>query len=1062
MSRDLPADALLGGGETASLIREFDWGRTSLGAICAWPATVKAVVAMILRCPLPIVTLWGDDGVMIYNDAYSVFAGARHPALLGSKVREGWPEVADFNDHVVRTVFHRGETLSYEEQELALDRGEGPRQVWMNLDYSPIVGEDGVPLGVIAIVVETTAKVIAGRQLQDERMRLRQMYEQSASFMALLEGSEHRFVIVNPAYRKLVGERDVVGKTVAEVLPEAVGQGYVGLLDEVFRSGRPYRLLNSAFDLVVNADQRPERRFVDLIYQPITDRDGHVTSIFVNGIDVTDNIAAQEALRASEAQFRTFAQAMPNHVWAATQSGLVDWFNDRVYDYSGRTPEQLVGAGWIDVVHPDDQSSAVSNWQAALAAGEPYETEFRIRRADGGYRWHLVRALPIRNEAGMITRWIGTNTDIHQQKLAEVQSSRDLERIWNISPVLKLVTTPTGRITAVNPAWTRALGWTVEETVGRNVRDFVDPESRDRTSDRLLQPDAMARTAGFILSKDGHSRRIEWTSLAEDGTVYAFGRDITTEVETTAALEKSEAALIQAQKMEAIGQLTGGIAHDFNNLLQVVSGNLQLLAGDILGNTRAEQRVRNAMEGVTRGSRLASQLLAFGRRQPLAPKVVNLGRLVRSMDDILRRALGEAIEIETIIGGGLWNTYVDPGNIENALLNLSINARDAMEGRGKLTIEIGNAFLDDHYAREHADVASGQYVLLAVSDTGAGMPPELIAKVFEPFFTTKPEGKGSGLGLSMVYGFVKQSGGHVKIYSEEGEGTTIRLYLPRSTEVEDALAPREFGPITGGEETILVAEDDAFVRQTVVETLSGLGYRVLEAADANAALAILESGLQIDLLFTDVVMPGPLKSTDLARKAVVRLPRLKVLFTSGYTENSIVHGGRLDEGVELLSKPYTREALARKLRDLLGKPGESAAQTPPAALSETAMAERTGGAGLTILICEDEALIRMATVDLVEDLGHTVLEAGKGSVALELLANHRIDLLLTDVGLPDMDGAALARQARALHADLPIIFATGHQRLDGMKMDDRMRLLTKPFDARNLEEAIRVMAPGPA
>jgi signal transduction histidine kinase/CheY-like chemotaxis protein len=387
--------------------------------------------------------------------------------------------------------------------------------------------------------------------------------------------------------------------------------------------------------------------------------------------------------------------------------------------------------------------------------------------------------------------------------------------------------------------------------------------------------------------------------------------------------EAAFAALQQAQKMETIGKLTGGVAHDFNNLLQVISGNLQLLARDVQGHEKAERRVANALAGVQRGSKLASQLLAFGRRQPLEPRVLNVGKFLGGMEDMLRRALGEAIAIEVITSGGLWNCQADPTQLENAILNLAINARDAMQGTGKLTIEAANASLDDDYTRRLADVPAGQYVMLAVTDTGTGIAPELIEQVFEPFFSTKPEGHGSGLGLSMVYGFVKQSGGHVKLYSEVGHGTTVKLYLPRIRKREEVLvASHETVAMRGGSETILVAEDDPDVQATVVELLTELGYTVLRANDATSALSVIESGVAIDLLFTDVVMPGALKSPELARLARARLPELAVLFTSGYTENAIVHDGRLDAGVELLSKPYTREQLARKVRAVIeGKKG---------------------------------------------------------------------------------------------------------------------------------------------
>ena len=384
----------------------------------------------------------------------------------------------------------------------------------------------------------------------------------------------------------------------------------------------------------------------------------------------------------------------------------------------------------------------------------------------------------------------------------------------------------------------------------------------------------------------------------------------------------AEVALQQAQKMESIGKLTGGVAHDFNNLLQVISGNLQLLQRDLIGNERAERRISNAMAGVMRGAKLASQLLAFGRRQPLEPKVVNIGRLVVGMEELLRRSIGEAIEIETVVSGGLWNAFADPTQIENAVLNLAINSRDAMDGAGKLTIEVRNADLDRSYAAANPEIQPGQYVMLAVSDTGAGMSAEVLQSAFEPFFTTKPEGKGSGLGLSMVYGFVKQSGGHAKIYSEPGHGTTVRFYLPRVMADEDNVVAAEPLDAGGGTETILVVEDDEGVRLTVTEMLRELGYKVLSAKDATSAMPILESGAHIDLLFTDVVMPGPVRSPELARKARERIPGIAVLFTSGYAESAIVHGGRLDPGVNLLTKPYSRNTLATRIRDALKREGD--------------------------------------------------------------------------------------------------------------------------------------------
>jgi signal transduction histidine kinase len=384
--------------------------------------------------------------------------------------------------------------------------------------------------------------------------------------------------------------------------------------------------------------------------------------------------------------------------------------------------------------------------------------------------------------------------------------------------------------------------------------------------------------------------------------------------------EKVEEALRQSQKMEAIGHLTGGIAHDFNNILQIVTGNLDLLVPAVRENDRASQRLHNALLAAERAARLTQQLLAFARRQPLQPKVLNVGRRMGEVADLLRRTLGGNIEVECVGAAGLWNVKADFAQLENAILNLALNARDAMPAGGKLTIETANVFLDETYASRHVDVEPGQYVMIAVTDTGCGMAAAQMERAFEPFYTTKPEGQGTGLGLSQVYGFVKQSGGHVKIYSELDHGTSVKIYLPRVRQGEDQPIRPILDQAAGGAgECVLVVEDDAAVRTATVEMLGELGYRVLEAEDGSAALPILESGDPIDLLFTDVVMPGPVTSRELAARAKVMRPGIAVLFTSGYTENAIIHHGRLDDGVFLLSKPFRKDELARTVRSVLAE-----------------------------------------------------------------------------------------------------------------------------------------------
>jgi PAS domain S-box-containing protein len=661
------------------------------------------------------------------------------------------------------------------------------------------------------------------------------------------------------------------------------------------------------------------------------------------------------------------------------------------------------------------------------------------------------------------------------------------------APVMMWMTDSEGSLTYLNQLWSEFTGQSPEEALGYGAWMAIHPE--DRAASRETFRTAIAKREPFDLQNrlrryDGTYRWALTTAaprfagLDEHGAFLGFIGSIidisdrkeaehilkrTNEVleqRVTAAIAEraeAEAQLRQAQRMDAVGKLTGGVAHDFNNVLQVIGGNLQLLARDVAGNLRAEQRLQTAIAAISRGSKLASQLLAFGRRQPLAPRVVHLGRLIRGIDDMLRRALGEGVEIETIIAGGLWNTFVDVAPLENAILNLAINARDAMGGQGKLTIEASNAALDEVYTARHDEVLPGQYVMVAVSDNGSGMTPEVLERAFEPFFTTKSEGQGTGLGLSMVYGFVKQSGGHVKIFSQPGQGTTVRLYLPRSEEEEDVETEFESGPATGGTETILVVEDDEDVRGTVIDMLTDLGYRVLKAKDAQSALAIVESGIAIDLLFTDVVMPGALRSPDLARKARERLPNIAVLFTSGYTEDAIVHGGRLDEGIDLLSKPYTREALARRLRHVLRNQeqrriSERRVAEAAARRREEHAAKQRQMPTLRVLLVEDDAVIRMSTAEMLMDLGHAVTEADDGKAALSLLAQGRFDVMLTDLSLPGMPGDELAAAAIRDHPGLAIIFASGYDRLpsreEGLK--DAL-LLQKPYDEGALADALKAI-----
>jgi PAS domain S-box-containing protein len=415
-------------------------------------------------------------------------------------------------------------------------------------------------------------------------------------------------------------------------------------------------------------------------------------------------------------------------------------------------------------------------------------------------------------------------------------------------------------------------------------------------------------------------REIEERKRAQEALVdlnATLERQVT---ERTEQLRKNEDALRQSQKMEAVGQLTGGVAHDFNNLLQIIIGNLDTLQRNLPAESgRLRRAVRNATTGAHRAATLTQRLLAFSRRQPLDPKPLDVNLLVNGLSEMVHRTLGETIAVETVLGAGVWRVEADPAELEAAIINLAVNARDAMSEGGRLTIETSNAHIDEAYVASHTELVPGQYVAIAVSDTGVGMDAKTVAQAFEPFFTTKAVGKGTGLGLSQVYGFVKQSGGHVKIYSEVGHGTTVKLYLPRLTTQaasEEDLEPRP-SPEAAKEETILVLEDDDEVRAYSVDSLRELGYRVIEAHDGSSALRLLERQPRVDLLFTDVVLPGGLTGAQVAAQARMIRPALKVLFTTGYARNAIVHQGRLDRGVQLIVKPFSFSDLAAKVRDVL-------------------------------------------------------------------------------------------------------------------------------------------------
>jgi len=602
-----------------------------------------------------------------------------------------------------------------------------------------------------------------------------------------------------------------------------------------------------------------------------------------------------------------------------------------------------------------------------------------------------------------------------------------------------------GYIVSWNPGAERIKGYSRSEVIGKHFSMFYTPEDREKG-----MPQRALTTASTLGKYEAEAWRVRkdgnrfWASVVidaiynESGTHIGFAK-VTRDLTERRLIEEQ---LRQSQKMEAIGQLTGGVAHDFNNLLTVIVGNLET----IWRNAPADDgKLRRAIDQVTRGAQravtLTQQLLAFSRRQPLNPTPTDINRLVAGMSDLVRRTIGENIAVETVLAGGLWRVEIDAHQLENALLNLAVNARDAMSEGGKLTIETANAHLDDGYADQYPELKAGQYVVLCVTDTGTGMTPDVITRAFEPFYTTKPIGQGTGLGLSQVYGFVKQSGGHVKLYSEIGHGTTVKIYLPRMIgQVDDEQETSSMVPLRGGQhEVVLVVEDDNDVRLFTTESLRELGFTVLEARDGPSALKQLERHPEVQLLFTDVGLPG-INGAQLVAAAREARPDIKVLFTTGYARNAIVHQGRLDPGVELITKPFTRAQLAARIRDVLDVPVVSPRQP-------------------VVLVIEDEALVRMFILDQLQDLGFEAIEAGTAAEGLRKARSLRhLDVAIVDRGLPDRDGLDVVAELRTQLPSLPVIVASGYGELPdhaALRNDPHIRFMSKPYDIEGLTAALR-------
>src|ERR1700716_2776948 len=812
----------------------------------------------------------------------------------------------------------------------------------------------GGEMGALTRAHEWTASPLGGPQTWPQSLRTALRILLNTNHPMFIWWGPELIQFYNDAYRQTMGP---------ERHPSALGQGgrecwaeiwdIIGPQIEQVMSGGGATWHENQL-VPVTRHGKLEQVYWTYGYSPIDEGDS-VGGVLVVCRDVTKEYLSAAALREREAEL---ARVQQIGRIGGLEVDLRTGFRNR------RAPEYLLihglpldaanesHADWVRRIHPEDRVATEQKFRDAVAGTvRDYTARYRIiRPSDGETRWISVKSTIERDQHGKAIRLVGAHTDVTEQVVADMalrqseelyrkladqladlnatlaqrveEKTRERDRIWNVSQDLLVVAERNGIWRTVNPAWTKTLGWSEAELLNRTSEWLEHPDDDGITRAQIKKLGGSEITVRFesrFRHKDGSYRWLSWTGVADRDHIYAVARDVTAEKAAAERLKATEEALRQSQKMEAVGQLTGGIAHDFNNLLTGIVGSLDLLQTRLnQGRTDNVARYINAaMTSANRAAALTHRLLAFARRQALIPKSVDVNQLVVSLEDLLRRTIGETIDLEIFAADDLWSTLCDPNQLESALLNLAINARDAMPDGGKLTIATANARLDGATADTPA-LSPGDYICIGVTDSGVGMSAEVAARAFDPFFTTKPIGQGTGLGLSMIYGFARQSNGHVTIDSKLKQGTSVRLYLPRhhgeNTPAHIAIAGKADHAATG--ETVLVVEEEPVVRGVLLEMLADQGYRALEAVDGPSGLRILRNPERVDLLVTDVGLPG-MNGRQRADQAGEAGPDLKIRFITGYAESVAMSDSFLQPGMEMITKPFDLEILSRRIRAMI-------------------------------------------------------------------------------------------------------------------------------------------------